>query len=106
MAFAFEAARNAGQLPESRQFLAEAAAVSKPFINAADENVPTAMMTASLYRAYQHDRIAAGRCDEARNWWAKEVAVWQGLAPKSEYPARRMEQAKAAPPLCGGALPR
>jgi hypothetical protein len=105
MAFASEAARHAGQLPESRQWLAEATAVTKPFIGAAGENIPAAMMAASLYRAYQHDRIAAGQCEGARAWWAKEVEVWQGLAPKSEYPATRLEQAKAAPP-CGGPWPK
>ena len=103
MAFASEAARRAAQPAESRQLLTEAMAVTKPFIGAAGESVPTALMAAILYRAYENDRIAAGQCEEARSWWAKEVALWRGLSATSEYPASRLQQAKAAPP-CGRAL--
>jgi len=106
MALASEAARHAGQLSEARELLADAMAVTKPFIADAPENMQTAFMAAILYRVLQHDRIAAGRCEEAREWWTKEVAVWQKLAAKGEYPARRMQQAKATPPTCGSPPPR
>lgn len=100
-----EAARESGKIAPGSgvdRYLTEAIAVTKPFIGAADQSLATAMAASDLYEALTLGRIAAGRCAEASEWRAKEVATWAPVAPKSEFAARRMREAQADPPKCTG----
>ena len=91
----------AGDRAESGRTFDQAVAIANRAIRVPAPLIVSAYTIAKVTQGIRADRLARGNCSEARDWWRKEVELWRGLAPKSEYAALRMAQAEKDAPACG-----